>query len=938
MKQTSIVDEGMQGMDQSMRHEEQKKSEKGLTDVAQAIFKAFRALPAHVVLLDEAGKIIAVNDAWERSQEDHVLLSKGAGVGLNYLDICATATGASAGEATRATAGIRAVLTGKQAEFSMEYVCPAPGEQRWFQMAVTPVEIEGMVQGAVVTHLNITEPTTKAMEKQQVAATPEVPVKEQSLYPNAEKLSAILESITDGFFTLNEDWEFTFVNREAERLLNRSREELLGKCFWEAFPDTRGTGLEHRFRYAMAENQAALFEEYCRQQQKWFEFRVFPSAEGSTVYFRDVTQNRRDEEQLRLLENCVSRLNDIVVITEAEPVRGVGPRILFVNDAFERHTGYTREKVLGQTPQILQGPKTQPEALERIRKALNNWQPVREELINYKKSGEEIWLELDIVPIADETGYYTHWVAIERDITERKRNEERVRESEERFQLVSKATNDTIWDLNLITREIWWNEGFRKMFGYQPEDIEPTLEGWMKFIHPEDRERVATEAERAIREGGNYWAAEYQYRRKSGEYVPVLERGYVIRDDSGRPIRMIGVITDLTERKNLEAQLLQSQKMEAVGRLAGGVAHDFNNLLTVILNNCELLMLTSAHNDPIRPVLADICSAGDRAANLTRQLLAFSRKQVLSPQVLDLNNAIYAVEKMLNRLIGEDIRLITVLQPHLAPIRVDPGQLEQVILNLAVNSRDAMPRGGRLIIETSNVEVGEAAAERKLDCNPGWYVALTVTDTGVGMPPEVQARIFEPFFTTKGPGKGTGLGLSTVFGIVKQSEGAIEVQSEVGLGTSVTIYFPAVGEKTGAATVSNPAVPGGSETVLLVEDEEGVRRVARLTLEMLGYQVLEANNGREAMKMVNNHSGTIHLALTDIIMPEVGGYELAKILRLERPQTRVLFMSGYSDEAVVREGEMTAADAFLQKPFTPSGLARAVRDILESSPATDCEN
>jgi PAS domain S-box-containing protein len=382
------------------------------------------------------------------------------------------------------------------------------------------------------------------------------------------------------------------------------------------------------------------------------------------------------------------------------------------------------------------------------------------------------------------------------------------------------------------------------------------------------------------------------------------------------------------ERATLEEQFRQAQKMEAVGRLAGGVAHDFNNLLTVI-TGCAYVLLTELPSDaPLREFVGEIQGAADRAAALTRQLLAFSRKQVLAPKVLDLNDVVSHLERMLRRLIREDVVLATDLTPGLPQVRVDPGQLEQVVLNLAVNARDAMPQGGTLTIATSERFVSEAESRLRPDCRPGSYVQLMVTDTGCGMLPEVQARIFEPFFTTKELGKGTGLGLATVFGIVKQSEGHIEVDSAVGGGTSFRIFLPAVTGPAATAPADDHA-PSGRETILLVEDEEAVRRIARLALEAHGYTVLEACDGRQALGIVDESAGQIRLLVSDMIMPGMNGRTLAELLRDRAPDLRVLFISGYTDGALVHHEVDDPATAFLQKPFSPQALARKVREVLD---------
>jgi len=386
----------------------------------------------------------------------------------------------------------------------------------------------------------------------------------------------------------------------------------------------------------------------------------------------------------------------------------------------------------------------------------------------------------------------------------------------------------------------------------------------------------------------------------------------------------------MRERRDLESQLVHARKMEAVGQLAGGVAHDFNNLLTVINGCSELVLGTLPPADGGRLMLTQIHDAGQRAAALTRQLLAFSRRQVLAPQIISPNAVVANIEKMLARLIGEDIRIVTVLGPGVGPIRVDPGQFEQVLLNLAMNARDAMPKGGRLTIETENRVLAREEALSRWGARPGAYVALQVSDTGCGMPPEVKARMFEPFFTTKDPGKGTGLGLATVFGIIKQSDGFIDAESEVGRGTRFRILFPAVTDDVRPASHYDEPVRKGSETVLLVEDEAGVRGLAKLALETQGYRVLTAANGSEAVRVFANHGDEVQVVVTDVVMPEMSGRELVEQLRRFRASVKVLYMSGYTDDAVVRHGVVEAVEAFLQKPFSPLALARKVRDVLDA--------
>lgn len=478
----------------------------------------------------------------------------------------------------------------------------------------------------------------------------------------------------------------------------------------------------------------------------------------------------------------------------------------------------------------------------------------------------------------------------------------------------------------------WVSENIVHLTGYSVEEVmEPGW--WSAHLHPEDRERVfaANPSPYTVA----HQIMEFRFRRKDGNYIWIRDEKRLVPDPQGQLLEVVGTWADVTERVKLEEQYRQAQKMEALGLLAGGIAHDFNNLLTIIMGYSEILLEDTVAYSTQKNYMEGIFNAGERAAALTRQLLAFSRKQLLNPQTLNLNDIVTSVEKMLRRLIGEDILLRTALAPSLRSVVIDPGQMEQVMLNLAVNARDAMPQGGQLLIETRDILLEREACQRLPGCKPGHYVLFTMRDTGCGMTPEIQERIFEPFFTTKERGKGTGLGLSTVFGIVRQSEGYIEVESAVGQGSCFKVYFPAVEALTPTTTTRSHGKGTsmrGRETIFLVEDEAGVRRVIKLALEAHGYTVLEASNGAEALTLVTSLQLPPHLLLMDVVMPKMSGRQLAEQLRERYPQLRVLFMSGYTDDAVIRHGTFDANSAFLQKPFAMPDLLRKVRDILDGKP------
>ena len=457
--------------------------------------------------------------------------------------------------------------------------------------------------------------------------------------------------------------------------------------------------------------------------------------------------------------------------------------------------------------------------------------------------------------------------------------------------------------------------------------ISPSLSGEpsIRRIGSESRSEIV-----AAREQGIPWSHEYRIIRPDGAVRWIQDRGFPVRDDQGRVILFTGVATDITEHKALEEQLLQAQKMEAVGRLAGGVAHDFNNLLMAITGYGELMRAKVLKDDPLYGHLENILKAGDRAAALTQQLLTFSRQKIVHPQVIDLNRVVLDLEPMLRRLIGEDLDLEVVTDRRPGAVKADPGQMGQIIMNLVVNARDAMPQGGRLTLKTAPVDFTVGCHSRFGLTPPGAYVMLVVQDTGVGMDEATQAHVFEPFFTTKEPGKGTGLGLSTVYGIVKQSGGYLDLDSEPGAGSTFTIYLPRLEAIVEPPKAKIPITASfrGEETILLVEDEDVLRGLLAKFLRLYGYTVLEARHGGEALLTCERHQGPIHLMVTDVVMPQMSGRELADRLTPLRPEMKVLYMSGYTEDALVQHGVADLSVAFLQKPFKPIELARRVHAVL----------
>jgi two-component system cell cycle sensor histidine kinase/response regulator CckA len=531
--------------------------------------------------------------------------------------------------------------------------------------------------------------------------------------------------------------------------------------------------------------------------------------------------------------------------------------------------------------------------------------------------------ELQLVELAEQIAS----IAIERTWSEKT-----LRRSESRYRELFENASDMIATVDLDWNITAANSAFAVALGYTGEEL--LRMNLAELVPPEMHELARDQLTRKLSEEVGATTYEHDFVARDGQRVPVEVKTNVIWQD-GKPVGVEAIARDMSQRKRLEEQLRQSQKMEAVGQLAGGVAHDFNNMMCGVIGYSELVLARLEEDHPVRPQVLQIRRAGERAGEMTKQLLAFSRKQVLRPRALDLNAIITETKGLLGRLIGDDIEVVSDLEPGLAAVYADPGQLEQVIINLAVNARDAMPTGGKLTIETRAVDLDEQIASVHVEATPGNYVLLVVSDRGTGMDAETRARIFEPFFTTKDEGDGTGLGLATVYGIIKQSGGDISVESELGRGTTFRIYLPSaqtVATDAEPATFdTGPDAPAGWETVLLVEDEEIVRDLEREVLEASGYTVLEAQDTEHAIRLCNEHTGTIHLLLTDVVMPQMSGRELAIHLAPIRPEMKVLYASGYADDAITHHGVLEHGTAFLPKPLTPGSLTNTVRAVLDAA-------
>jgi two-component system cell cycle sensor histidine kinase/response regulator CckA len=608
-------------------------------------------------------------------------------------------------------------------------------------------------------------------------------------------------------------------------------------------------------------------------------------------------------------------------------------RHLYVNRRAEEVTGRPAGDFIGRSNRELGMPDSLVELWDaKIREVFSTGRPLTVEFAFHGPGGARQF-ESRIAPELAEDGQVATVIGVTRDVTERKRLEERLREHQAFLEKAQEVAHVGSWISGPGPDDpLSWSHETCRIFGFEESAFDGRVATFFDRVHPEDRERVGAAARAALATGMPY-EVDHRIVRPDGSVRWVHEQADVVSDGQGRPQSMIGTVQDITERKSLEDQLLQAQKMEAMGRLAGGVAHDFNNLLTAILGYADIVMRRLGPAHALRPKVEEIKKAGERASGLTRQLLAFSRKQVLQPRVVDLNMVVGDVEKMLYRIIGEDVHIANALDPDLGRVRADPAQLEQILINLAVNARDAMPSGGSLVLETANAELDAAYAREHVGVAPGRYVMLAVSDTGTGMDAETRRHIFEPFFTTKPPGKGTGLGLATVYGIVAQSGGHIWVYSEEGLGSVFKVYLPRIDAPAEVEPPRPSAAAGGTETLLLVEDEAGVRELMSEVLTGLGYVVLAAHRAEDALDRAAAHAGPLDMVISDVVLPGMGGPALVEKLRERRPGLRALLISGYTDEAMLQRGIVEEGAAVLAKPFSPEALGQRVREMLDAPPA-----
>lgn len=746
----------------------------------------------------------------------------------------------------------------------------------------------------------------------------------QILREREELFRGAFEHTAVGMVMTDLDNRFLRLNEAFARMFGFDVGEMIGMNLAEVIhPDDIAESLLRRDRLLTG-------EDYFFQQQKRYIHRdghifwgltnvsLVRDADRKPLYYigqvQDVTQQKMAEgERDQLFRESIALLG----------IAGFDGYFHRINPAWERTLGYTFDELLANPFMNLVHPDDKQVTLAQI-KRLAGGEIIKsfENRLRCKDGTYRSFLWSG-TPLLDQQAFSVTG----HDTTDQKRADEAVRLRDRAMQSVSQGI--LITDPNQPDNPIIYaSAGAERLTGYRSEEM---VGRNCRFLQGPKTDPDAVGIVRAAIRNGTDCSVELLNFRKDGTAFWNALFVTPVRDEQGKLVHFIGVQADVTERRKLEDQVRVAQKMEAFGQLAGGIAHDFNNLLTIISGYSEILLMSLPSSDSNWASLKAITEASERAADLTRQLLSFSRQTVLEPQVRDLNEVVKEAEKMLRRLIGEDVLFTTVLDPNISLVKIDPGQIGQVLMNLAVNARDAMPQGGKLTIETSNVKLDEPYVNTHIEVQAGRYVLLTVSDTGSGMTPEVKARVFEPFYTTKGVGKGTGLGLSVVHGIIKQSNGHIGVYSEPGIGTTFKIYLPTVDSVIVAPADSDKSlkVEPGNETILLVEDEDGVREMALIALRTQGYKVLSAANGKQAMQVVSEHKGGIDILVTDVVMPEMSGRQLAELLQPQLPQMKVLYMSGYTDDAIVRHGILQAKVSFLQKPYTPMSLLRKVRQVLE---------
>jgi PAS domain S-box-containing protein len=763
----------------------------------------------------------------------------------------------------------------------------------------------------------------------------------EEIRESQQRFKGLVETLSDWIWEVDQNGFFTYVSPRISDLLGYEPVELLGKRPFDFMPPEEAGRARGVFDPLVGNRQAAVNVEnrllHKDGRLVLFETSAAPffNADGQFRGYRgvdrDITDRKRAEEALRQSEERYRTI--LEDIEEGYFEANLTGHSTFLNESMCKIHGYPREELLGKDYHLFTDKENGRKVFQAFNKVYRTGEHGR--LFDYeiiRKDGTKRQVEVSTSLKKDSSGNPIGFRGITRDVTERKQAEELLQKERE---ISLSILENALYGVALIDnggQYIYINPEFTNITGYTLQDT-PTGKDWFRKAFPDPRDREGMiQLWEEDRSKGNVMNREFGITCKDGRMREIEIRYTFLKDG-----RAVIVLHDVTEQKlaeekmrSLQEQLRQSQKMEAIGRLAGGIAHDFNNLLTIIKGYSQLSLIELKEDTPLKGNIVHIHTATDRAADLVRQLLAFSRRQIMEMKVWDLNTILTNLHNMLRRLIGEDIELVTLLAEDLGRVRTDLGWIEQAIMNLAVNARDAMPSGGRLTIETGNAELDEAYVSGRIGVKPGRYVVLSVSDTGIGMTPEVREKLFEPFFSTKEKDKGTGLGLSTVYGIVKQSDGDIWVYSEPGKGSTFKIYLPRVDEplEERREKVLGDELLRGSETILLVEDEEEVRKLAARVLERQGYKILAARDGEEALVLSKHHQGPIHLMLTDVVMPGMNGHEVAKRLESFHPKMKVLYMSGYTDNAIVLHGVLVKGVNYIQKPFTVDALTKKVREVL----------
>ena len=787
-------------------------------------------------------------------------------------------------------------------------------------------------------------PTADKLATELAKVRAECTRKTKALEATAERFRLLIENVTDIVSVLEADSTIRYESPACEHILGYPPGERVGtKAFEHVHPDDLDRILTV-FQASVPDAHATPREEV-RFRHKDGSWRVLECVgrnllhderfHGAIITSRDISERKEAEEALRSESSRAQQYLDVAgVMFLALDSDG---KVTLVNRRGCEILGYDEPEILGKNwfTNFL------PEAIrDEVQAVFGKVMAGKLDVVEYyenpilTKDGRERTIAWHNAVLTDEAGRFAGTIGSGEDITERKQAEDALRESEERFRHLAELLPQTVFETDLDGRLTFCNLAAFPMFGYSQEDYHRGA-NCLDMVVPEDRPRAMANIRRVLA-GEDIGSTEYTAARRDGTTFPIIMHSTVIVRD-GEPQGLRGILFDITDRRQLEDELRQSQKMEAIGRLAGGVAHDFNNLLTAINGYSEMALAALDPDNRVTGYIAEVKKAGKRAAALTTQLLAFSRRQILQPEVIDLDTVVKDMEMMLRRVIGEDIVLTSNFADDLCTVEADPGQIQQVLLNLAVNARDAMPRGGQLTIETRNADLAEANGHTHHNANPGLYAVLSVTDNGPGMDDATLARAFEPFFTTKSAGKGTGLGLATVHGIVEQSGGHVRVHSHPGRGTRFEIWLPARNETASCPNTlppaKAPAQPPRAETILVVEDESMIRELAHRILDDAGYDILTAADGDEAIRLAAQHADTIDLMLTDVVLPGISGHELAKRLSTSPHHTPVLYMSGYTDGAIVHHGVLDPGIPFIQKPFTPSQLLAKVREVLDTHAA-----